>query len=139
MAELDDRLYELIQGLSEEGNVFADEGKYAEAKAKFKEALDLVPAPKVDWEAALWLYASIGDMCYMLGDYEACSDNMFDALNCPDGRVNPFVHIRLGQALYELGNMERAKEHLLRAYMLEGEDIFEGQDDKYFDLIKPIL
>ncbi len=136
MAELDDKLYERIEELSEEGNEFADEERYAEARAKFEEALSLVPAPKTDWEAALWLYASIGDMNFMLGNYKECSDNMFDALNCPDALANPFVHIRLGQALYELGNTERAKEHLLRAYMLDGEDIFEGQDEKYFDLIK---
>ena len=64
---------------------------------------------------------------------------MFNALNCPDALANPFVHIRLGQALYELGNTERAKEHLLRAYMLNGEDIFEGQDEKYFELIKAMV
>lgn len=139
MEELDDKLYERIEELSEQGNEFADEEKYAEAKAKFKEAIELLPIPKTDWEAALWLYASIGDMCYMLNDYKECCDNMFDALNCPDGNGNPFVQLRLGQALYELGNMEKAKEHLLQAYMLDGEDIFEDQDKKYFDLIRSII
>ncbi len=139
MEKLNDELYERIEELSEEGNEFADEEQYAQAKDKFEEALSLVPAPKTDWEAALWLYASIGDMNFMLGNYKECSDNMFDALNCPDAQANPFVHLRLGQALYELGNTERAKEHLLRAYMLDGEDIFEGQDEKYFDLIKAMM
>ena len=76
MAELDDKLYERIEELSEEGNEFADEERYAQARAKFEEALSLVPAPKTDWEAALWLYASIGDMNFMLGNYKECSDNM---------------------------------------------------------------
>ena len=53
MAELDDKLYERIEELSEEGNEFADEERYAQARAKFEEALSLVPAPKTDWEAAL--------------------------------------------------------------------------------------
>ena len=139
MRKLNDALYERIMALSEEGNELADDEKYAEAKDKFEEALGFVPAPKTDWESALWLYASIGDMCFMIGDYKACGNNMFDALNCPDGFGNPFVHLRLGQALYELGNTEKAKEYLLQAYMLDGEDIFDDQDEKYFDVIKSIV
>ena len=56
---------------------------------------------------------------------------LFDALNCPDGHDNPFVQLRLRETLFELGDMEGAKEHLLRSYMLEGIDIFEEENSKY--------
>ena len=43
--------------------------------------------------------------------------------------------LRLGQCSHELGK-EDAVEYLMRAYMLTGEEIFESDDEKYFDLIK---
>jgi len=137
--ELDDALYDSITVLSEEGNDLADNDCFAAAKAKFEEALALVPEPKTIWEASLWLYASIGDMCFMMGDYAGGSKQMYNAINCADGYENPFVNIRLGQAQYELGDKEKAKEYLLCAYMMEGEDIFQEEDEKYFDFIRPLL
>lgn len=46
--------------------------------------------------------------------------------------------LRLGQCAYEL-NKEDYKEYLLRAYMLAGEEIFEADDEKYFESIKDLL
>jgi len=39
---------------------------------KFKEAPGTVPEPKHEWKAGAWLYASIGNMYFMLDDYEKC-------------------------------------------------------------------
>jgi tetratricopeptide (TPR) repeat protein len=136
MAELDDEIYGRITELSDEGNELAEDDNFEAAVAKFSEALELLPAPKTDWKAATWLYASIGDMYYSLEKYEAAVNSLFDALNCPDGYGNPFVHLRLGESLCESGQTERAKEHLLQAYMLEGEDIFEDENPKYLNMIK---
>jgi Flp pilus assembly protein TadD len=66
MAELDDEIYGRITELSDEGNELAEDDNFEAAVAKFSEALELIPAPKTDWEAATWLYASIGDMYYSL-------------------------------------------------------------------------
>ena len=46
--------------------------------------------------------------------------------------------LRLGQCAYELGKQEAA-EYLMRAYMLAGEEIFEDEDEKYFNLIRPLI
>ena len=55
-----------------------------------------------------------------------------------EGYTNPFVMLRLGQCSHELGK-EDAVEYLMRAYMLTGEEIFESDDEKYFDLIKYLI
>ncbi len=34
---------------------------------------------------------------------------------------------------------EIAAEYLLRAYMLEGEEIFEDEDEKYYNCIKDLI
>ncbi|MDF5873149.1 hypothetical protein P4112_16025 [Pseudomonas aeruginosa] len=52
-----------------------------------------------------------------------------DALNAPGGVENPFVHYRLGQCQVKLGNAALAVESLLKAYMLDGEEIFLAEDD----------
>jgi tetratricopeptide (TPR) repeat protein len=129
--ELEGDLYRRVKRLSEQGNRHMEAEAWDKAVSIFDEALELLPEPKNQWEAALWLHASIGDACFMKGDFARAKEALFDALNCPDGNGNPFVLIRLGEVLLELGDTERAKEYLLRAYMLEGKGIFEAEDPKY--------
>ena len=69
-------------------------------------------------------------------DFDASKDFLFNAINCLDGIENPFIMLRLGETCYELGDVNKAKEYLLRAYILEGHSIFENEDEKYFDVIK---
>ncbi len=47
--------------------------------------------------------------------------------------------MRLGQSAFEIGKMEEAREYLLRAYMLEGDDIFSDEDEKYLDCIRDLI
>ncbi|MEW4284602.1 hypothetical protein Q0N35_13110 [Priestia koreensis] len=72
----------------------------------------------------------------MNGDFSAAKEFLFNAINCPDGIENPFIMLRLGESLYELGEVNKSKEYLLRAYILEGYSIFYSEDDKYFEVIK---
>ncbi|MCY1280263.1 hypothetical protein D3C80_656730 [compost metagenome] len=85
--------------------------------------------PKVDQEACMWLSASAGDAQYQKNDYELARNSFLDALKEPGGIENPFVHYRLGQCQWKLGNEALAVESLLKAYMLDGEEIFMVEDD----------
>ncbi|MGB7380321.1 MAG: hypothetical protein WA959_27700 [Rivularia sp. (in: cyanobacteria)] len=38
-------------------------------------------------------------------------------MHCPGAVGNPFIHLILRQAQFELGNFDRAKDNLARAYM----------------------
>ncbi len=127
--ELPDELYERIETLSEEGNDLLDGGNPAKACEVWREAYALLPTPRTDWEAATWLSASIGDACYQMQDYPAARDALMDALNTTDGLNNPFVYYMLGKALRQLGD-EKAINYLLRAYMLDGEDIFDSDEEE---------
>jgi tetratricopeptide (TPR) repeat protein len=134
--ELSDELYSKIEKLSEQGNDLVDEDDFEGALLKFQTALDLLPEPKDQWEAAMWLYASMGDMYLFTEDFDSAKENFFNALNCPDGQESGFVHLRLGESLLELGEEDKAVDHLLRSYMLEGPEIFEEEEDKYLDFLK---
>ena len=38
-----------------------------------------------------------------------------------------------------MGILKMAQKYLLETYMMEGNDIFEDEDEKYFDMIRTIL
>ena len=129
--ELSDEVYIKITDLSEQGNDYLEGGEFDNAILAFETALELLPEPQTQWEAYTWLKASIGDGYFHSKRFADCSDAEFDALNGPDAMENPFIHLRLGQSLFELGQTERAESELLQAYMLAGEVIFSEDDPKY--------
>jgi len=136
--QLTDKIYSAIESLSKEGNDLMDDDKYEEAITKWTQALNLLPTPKAEWEAFMWLSASIGDAHYQQKRYALARNNFQDALNAPGGVENPFVHFRLGQCQLALGNTDPGVNSLLKAYMLDGEEIFlsDAGGATYLKLLK---
>lgn len=137
--ELSDKLYNQILKLCETGDVLADNGNYNAATEKYQSALELLPEPKIVWEASTWIYAALGDTCYLNEQYQEALEYMFETLKCPDGLENPFVLLRIGECCFQIEDIIKAREYLLRAYMYDGEDIFDGEDEKYFEMIKNLV
>lgn len=139
MKELSDSVYLKIERLSEEGNLFYEEEQFARALRRYQAALELVPDPKTDWEASTWLYTSIADTHFSRAELAEAKANYYNALNCPEGMGNAYIHFGLGQVLYELEEHKKSRDSLLRAYMLAGEDIFEEEDPKYYQSIEELV
>ncbi|HCF2456947.1 TPA: tetratricopeptide repeat protein [Pseudomonas aeruginosa] len=59
--ELPDKICDEVDALSTEGNDLMDDEHFDAAIEKWTQALELLPDPKTDWEAYMWLSASIGD------------------------------------------------------------------------------
>jgi tetratricopeptide (TPR) repeat protein len=137
--ELPAHIYEKVLQLSEQGNGFAEQGELREAVGKFIAAFDLLPEPITEWEAATWLLGSIGDLNFQLQAYEHAARALADAMHCPGAIGNPFLHLRLGQCRFELGDRKRAADELTRAYAIEGKDIFAEEDAKYFEFLKTVI
>ena len=138
MAELPGDVRNRIQVLCELGDALASAGKYPAALEQYWAAWDLLPEPQTDWEAATWILAAIGDANFLNEDFEAGRDNLSMAMHCPNAIGNPFLHLRLGQCQYELGDLDRAADELARAYMGAGADIFSGEET-YFTFLKTRL
>jgi tetratricopeptide (TPR) repeat protein len=136
MSEFSDADYAKVKGLCGEGEAFAEAEQYPQALAKFWEALDLIPEPKTDWEAALWVLVAIGDTNFLSGDFEAGRDNLSKAMHIDGAIGNPFIHLRLGQCHFECGDLDKAADELTRAYAIDGEEIFYQESDKYFTFLK---
>ncbi|MFF2484333.1 tol-pal system YbgF family protein [Paenibacillus sp. NPDC058071] len=133
--EINENAHDQIVQLCKQGDTLFDKGQTDKAIESYTAALDLVPLPKSEWDTSTWIYTAIGDTYFHNGDYEMAKNNFFNALNCPDGISNPFILLRLGESLFECEELDKAKEYLLRAYMLEGYKIFFTEDDKYIGLI----
>jgi tetratricopeptide (TPR) repeat protein len=126
-----------LDELSELGNELLDQGNALDAVKAWTEALELLPEPKTNWEAAEWLYASIGDTYFELKDYRHAQEALLDALNCSESSPSPFVLYRLGQVFVEQGEMDRGVDMLLRTYMLDGDSIFVNDGgERYLDLLR---
>jgi tetratricopeptide (TPR) repeat protein len=136
MTELDNDIYEHIQSLCKIGDNLALKKDFENAINKYKEALKLVPKPYTDWEAATWICVALGEARFFQNDFEKAKKCFSNAILCPDGLGNPFVHLKLGQCEYEIGNMDKAADELTRAYMGAGEEIFEEDNKKYFDFLR---
>lgn len=137
--ELSNELYNQIVSELEQGDQYAETGQHNEAIKKYETALNLVPFQKENWEVSLHIYTAMADSYFNLGNYQQASNNYEQALKCPDGLDNGYVWLGLGETFYELENMNKAKDALISAYMLEGEEIFEEEDGKYFFLIQDLI
>lgn len=134
---MDDKILDRIDQLSEEGNAYCDEEKYSEAIRVWSEALLLIPQPQHVHAESLWLEASIGDAYFLEDDFENALTHFENAKRniIENAYENPFIMLRLGQCFLEAQNHESAQEYLLRAYMMEGKEIFEEESPKYFDFL----
>ena len=134
--DLQYKLYNEILDICSKGDNLVEQSKYDEAIYMYLKALDLVPKPKNEWKTSTWIYTALGDTCYIKKDFIVSKKYLLDAIDCPEGIENPFINLRIGESFFELGKFKKAKEYLLKAYILDGYAIFYDENDKYFDLIK---
>ncbi|WP_044900703.1 tetratricopeptide repeat protein [Myxococcus stipitatus] len=139
MSEIPDEVHERIQALCAEGDALAEKGDPAAALRSFKAAFQLIPEPWLEYEATTWVCTAIGDMLFQLGEFSRARAALVDAVSAPGGLGNPFIHLRLGQCEFELGDLRRAGDELARAYMGADEELFADEDPKYLRFLKTLL
>ncbi len=137
MPELPADTFAAVQHFCEEGDRLAADDRFDDALDQFRQAWDLLPEPREDWSATLWLLGAIGDMHYFRGAFadgrNALTDAMTVFLEAPS---NPNLCLRLGQCHYELGDEESAARWLRAAYDQAGDDVFEEEDPKYLAFLQ---
>jgi len=137
---LDNSVYEKIVEHTDNGNDLVEKHEdYLKAIDEYMKALSLIPEPIEKWEASTWVLVAIGDCYFLMGDYVNAHQFLTRAMYCPDAIGNGFIHLRLGQVQFELGNEERAKDELGRAYMIDGEEPFEFEDSKYLIFLRQFM
>jgi tetratricopeptide (TPR) repeat protein len=132
---LDDSTHKQITELCERGDALVEEQQFEKAFYCYRDALNLVPEPAEDWEATTWILSAIGDLYFAEGKFEKAIGAFQDAVGCPGGLGNPFIHLRLGECFFELGDQLRAADELTRAYMGAGREVFDTEDPKYLTFL----
>ena len=135
-AELDKKIHNKVTSLCSEGDILLKDNDFEEAYEKYLSALELIPEPIEDWEATTFILSALGDLYFLSESYEQALEAFSDAVACPNGLGNPFIHLRLGQCQLEAGNENKATDELTRAYMGAGIEIFKNDDEKYLGFLK---
>ncbi|HZX77288.1 hypothetical protein [Lysobacter sp.] len=105
----------------------------------YVQALEQLPTPPGGWEPAAWLLVAVGEVNFLAREYECAAAVFAKALRCHGTIGYPFVHLRLGQCHYELGELVKAGEELVQAYRHAGFELFTREDPKYFVHLKTAL
>ena len=117
-----------VQRLSDEGNALLEGGDPERAIERFREALRVLPEPRETWSAATWLYTAIGDAELAFGQPHRAHGALKAAAASPHGLANPYVQVRYGRVLADLGEPDGAAEVLAKAAMLGGVTVFAAVD-----------
>jgi tetratricopeptide (TPR) repeat protein len=133
--ELPSTVHDAIQHFCSDGDALASAGKYEEAIGEYNRAWEIVPQPKSQWNASTWILAAIGDAAFLANYRTSAKKALEYAMVCPDAVGNPFLHLRLGQVLFDMGEHDRAADELMRAYMGGGADLFAAEDQRYLSFL----
>ncbi len=136
MLQLSDEVHAEITTLCQLGDDLVKAGELESAKEQYVAALKLLPENQREWEAATWIYVAIGDVHFRMRNFETAFKCFFNAVQCPKGLGNPYIHLRLGQLYYEQGKLEKSADELTRAYMGAGLRIFMEDDSKYLEFLE---
>ncbi|MEH1712005.1 tetratricopeptide repeat protein [Acinetobacter pittii] len=135
MKQLPNEIHEEITFLCKRGDELVKHGNVEEAKKNYIDSLKLLPSDHREWEAATWIYVAMGDMYFHLKNYEQAFKCFYNAVQCPQGLGNPYIHLRLGQLYFEEGSFDESADELTRAYMGGGLGILLEDDPKYLDFL----
>jgi hypothetical protein len=122
-----------------EGARLVELERYADALTRFWAAWELLSEPKAEQDLAVRVLAAVGDCHFHLRNWEACQEAMQHALRCGASVGNPFLRLRLGQSLYELGNEQEAANWLVPVYLSEGRAPFSHDDPRYLEFFRDRL
>lgn len=120
-----------VQSKIDDGDEFLNGGDFPRATELYLNAIALIPDPKEDHWVSLPAYTALGESHFYAGNYDNALKAYRMAIKAPGGVENPLIHLRFGQAYYELGDLNRAADSFTRAYALDGRAVFDREDEKY--------
>jgi hypothetical protein len=121
------------------GEGYVDAQEDGAALRCFRAAWNALPEPRDEQGPAVRILAAIADVHFHLGEWDACRAAVQHAFRCGADVANPFLRLRLGQCLYELGDEGEAANWLVPAYLSEGLSLFEDVDPKYLAFVRSRL
>lgn len=138
---LDSAIHRQVTEIAQDAESLFDQAQYVNAVEHYLSAIQLLPEPKSQWEAYTWLAVGIVDALFLSGKFlesiEWC-EHLY-RVESPGALQNPFLRLRAGQNYFEIGDVEKSRASLIGAYMLEGSEIFDADDQKYLNSIDDLI
>lgn len=147
LKKLPEELQQKVWDISDEATILQMKHKYLKAVEKYNEIVDLLPKPLEQWKYMYVLWQNIQENYWLnakfnkgkKGGYTEALEYWKKLMQMPDSIGDAHYHFRIGQIRYEMGQFEKAKDELMRAYLISGMERFNDEDAKYFELIQPII
>ena len=133
--ELPSTTHDEITHLCANGDALAASGNYEDAIAQYSRAWEIVPEPRTQWKASTWILAAIADAAFLRNYKTSAREALEYAMACPGAIGNPFLHLRLGQVLLDVGEEDTAADELMRAYAVAGSELFASEDPRYLSFL----
>ncbi len=135
----DETLSDQISAISKKAKHLALKGNYVDAIDEYQKGIDLVGPNIMQSKYAVMLFCGIGEIYFLQRQWNDALQYFGKAIQSEGGLGEPYIHLRLGQIRLELGQLKKATDELMRAYMGGGKLIFQGEDSKYFETIQSLL
>lgn len=121
--------------LGEEIHALIDEGRLEEAERACQSGLELIPEPRDAYIETVWYLTALGDIYFAKTEFVRAYEFFDAARRSPSGdnENDPFIMLRLGEIAFETGSETDALRYFRRAFDIEGREIFETENSKYFD------
>lgn len=132
---LPDSIAGRVERLCAEGEEFVAQARYDAAVLRFTTAFRLLPRPQYRWTNTPRILASIVDAAFCKHDYFSAMEAALGALECPDVNDNPALRMKLGQILYEQGELLAARQEFAFALERGGPEVFDDEDPKYWEFM----
>ncbi|MDO3382522.1 tetratricopeptide repeat protein [Gilvimarinus algae] len=127
-----------VRRLCADGYRLYDSGNYRLALRSFYQAWLLIPKPQTEYVEAGWVLTAIGDAYFRLGQFEPGCESLVSALCCPQAEQSPFLQLRLGQCLWQLGRAPEARKYLFHAYQASP-DLLDSEPSCYLQAIADLV
>ncbi|MGJ8673324.1 hypothetical protein [Rubritalea sp.] len=137
MKDLEPELKEQVVELCNKALEAQEEERYHASNRDLLKVHDLLPSPKEEWKAYIWLLSNIGDNHFEQDEFAEAMVHLDEVFERDETSFeNAYLCLRRGQCALELEQNELALELLSKAYALEGKELFEDEHSKYLKSIK---
>jgi len=127
-----------VERLIEKADKQQDYGNYNKASALYERAFAELRMPKEEQPEYLEIMTALADN-NIFQDKNGEALKLYETImKHPDADAMPYLHLRRGQAAFDIERKELAASELQRAYELGGEKIFEGEGEVYLSLAKEL-
>lgn len=135
-APLDPAIRDQVFGDLRTARGLAEAGQVEEADLAIRRAWGQLPEPKLSWDISRTALSSIAKLYRDLGRFPEAltwANEYFNSNTLP-GDGTPLI--LLGSIHYQAGDLEAAREHFHKAFVLAGKRAFAGENPEFFKLAR---